>query len=131
MIHLFHFASVNQSYRTYKINNRESEAINTGDNNSTKENAVFSPLRIACQRGQCDSAQILIERGANINAFDKDGSNPLTIACEQGHDNIVQLLLNNADINLCRNNGTIFVCIVYLFICFKTNVFCNKKMKLN
>ncbi|BAT95803.1 hypothetical protein VIGAN_08261000 [Vigna angularis var. angularis] len=44
-----------------------------------------------------DKLQLLIERGANIEAKDEDGAIPLHDACAGGFTEIVQLLLNRAN----------------------------------
>lgn len=45
---------------------------------------------------------MLIDRGANCNEFNDNGSSPLTTSCEMGHTQIVNLLLDKgADLNKC------------------------------
>lgn len=64
------------------------------------------PLHIACVRGHEDTVNALVQKGASINAWDKDGKTPLYRSCENGHVKIVQLLLNNdVNVNLCDKDG--------------------------
>ena len=65
-------------------------------------------LMLACQYGRYEIAQLLIARGANVNAPDNwEGTTPLIMACRHGYLPIVELLINHgADINAANNNGT-------------------------
>lgn len=66
----------------------------------------FRPLHIACARGHKNTVNELIQNGASINAWDKDGKTPLYRSCENGRLEIVQLLLNSGvDVNLCDKDG--------------------------
>lgn len=66
----------------------------------------FGPLHIFCARGHKDTVNALIQKGASINAWGKDGQTPLYISCENGHVKIVQLLLNyGVDVNFCDKDG--------------------------
>lgn len=66
----------------------------------------FGPLHIACVRGHKDTVNALIQNGASINAWDKDGKTPLYRSCENGHLEIVQLLLNKGVyVNFCDKDG--------------------------
>lgn len=66
----------------------------------------LSPLHIACSKGHYDTVRQLINKGAVINACDKDGESSLYLACEYGHVNVVELLLSDgADVNLCDHDG--------------------------
>jgi ankyrin repeat protein len=48
----------------------------------------------------------LLNRGANVNAKDKDGKTPLMLAAVQDHDLIVRSLLeNDADVNVKDKDG--------------------------
>lgn len=52
-----------------------------------------TPLRIACFVGCQPLVQLLLERGADVNArFPLDGSTPAFVACQQGHLNVVREL---------------------------------------
>ncbi|XP_050228049.1 uncharacterized protein LOC126677460 [Mercurialis annua] len=54
-------------------------------------------LHLACLYGYLPCVQLLIERGANLEAKDEDGAIPLHDACAGGFMQIVQLLLNSAN----------------------------------
>lgn len=54
-------------------------------------------LHLTCLYGHFECAQLLLERGANLEATDEDGAIPLHDACAGGFINIVQLLLNRAN----------------------------------
>lgn len=66
----------------------------------------FGPLHIACARGHKKTVNELIQKGASINAWDKDRKTPLYRGCENGRVKMVQLLLNKgANVNLCDKDG--------------------------
>ena len=54
-----------------------------------------SPLHGASIYGHVDSARILIDHGANVNARDDDYWTPLNYACIWGHVTVAQLLLEH------------------------------------
>lgn len=63
-----------------------------------------SPLMIACLKGDLDSVQRLIARGADVN---KPGWAPLHYAATNGHLEVMQLLLDHyAYIDAASPNGT-------------------------
>lgn len=53
-------------------------------------------LHLCCLYGHLSSVQLLLERGANLEAKDEDGAIPLHDACAGGFTDIVQLLINAA-----------------------------------
>merc|ERR1711924_146161 len=67
-----------------------------------------SSLHYACQYGEADTAQMLLDRGADLNALDAQGRTPMHIACTKGVGNLrlVVTLLNArtwlADLHLAR-----------------------------
>jgi ankyrin repeat protein len=66
----------------------------------------FSPLTLACYRGNNDVAKLLIETGCDINQKSTMGT-PLMAAVVKGNNEMVQyLLLKNANVNLTDENGT-------------------------
>lgn len=66
----------------------------------------LGPLHIACARGHKNTVNELIQKGASINAWDKDGKTPLYRSCENGRVKMVQLLLNKgANVNLRDKDG--------------------------
>ncbi|KAI8725570.1 hypothetical protein NCS52_00128400 [Fusarium sp. LHS14.1] len=52
------------------------------------------PLHFACLRGHRDIADLLLQRGADIDARGKNGATPLDDACFQGHKDVVELLIS-------------------------------------
>ncbi|KAK7355583.1 hypothetical protein VNO80_14843 [Phaseolus coccineus] len=54
-------------------------------------------LHLTCLYGHLACVQLLLERGANIEAKDEDGAIPLHDACAGGFTEIVQQLLNRAN----------------------------------
>lgn len=58
-------------------------------------------LHLACLYGYLPCVQLLLERGANLEATDEDGAVPLHDACAGGFTEIVQLLLNSANSPEC------------------------------
>lgn len=66
----------------------------------------FSPLLLACYRGNIEVAKLLIETGCDINQKSSMGT-PLMAAVVKGNTTMVQyLLLKNANVNLTDENGT-------------------------
>ncbi|XP_056159613.1 uncharacterized protein LOC115675350 isoform X2 [Syzygium oleosum] len=53
-------------------------------------------LHLACLYGHLPCVQLLLERGACLEAKDEDGAIPLHDACAGGYVDIVQFLLNRA-----------------------------------
>ncbi|UPL00630.1 hypothetical protein LCI18_011564 [Fusarium solani-melongenae] len=52
------------------------------------------PLHFACLRGHRDTADLLLQRGADIDARGNDRATPLDDACFKGHKDVVELLLS-------------------------------------
>ncbi|TAQ84511.1 hypothetical protein B7494_g7175 [Chlorociboria aeruginascens] len=64
-------------------------------------NTVVTGLRVAIQERQLGRSQLLIDRGADVNAKDIGGWTALILAATAGHEEAVQLLLDNgADVNI-------------------------------
>jgi ankyrin repeat protein len=53
---------------------------------------LLNPLLIAARSGNLKMVQLLLAKGANINATDAEGQNVLQIAEQEGHTNIVKFL---------------------------------------
>ncbi|MEN6427711.1 MAG: ankyrin repeat domain-containing protein [Phycisphaerales bacterium] len=71
-----------------------------------RRNLRLSPLSLAVQADEIDTARSLIAEGADVNAREQDGSTPMFWAVAKGHGDIINLLLaNGADINARRHNG--------------------------
>ncbi|XP_061353913.1 uncharacterized protein LOC133298598 [Gastrolobium bilobum] len=54
-------------------------------------------LHLTCLYGHLACVQLLLERGADLEAKDEDGAIPLHDACAGGFTEIVQLLINRAN----------------------------------
>ena len=59
-------------------------------------------LMLACRRGRCEAARVLVERGsANVNAAaTNDGYTALLFACQEGHLEIVRFLVERGSGNV-------------------------------
>jgi ankyrin repeat protein len=65
----------------------------------------FSPLILACYRGNNEVAKFLIESGCDLNKISSMGT-PLMAAIVKENNEIAKLLIEkNADLNLTDNNG--------------------------
>lgn len=58
----------------------------------------WTPLHIAAKRGNLDIVQLLIERGAELNALNSMGQTPLFLAVQGGHKDIANLLIERGAI---------------------------------
>lgn len=80
-------------------------ALGAGVNVNGAEGEVV-PLLSAAGNGCLDVAQLLIERGANVNAKDHDGWTPLIKAAQAGRADIVRLLMEHgADMSVADDTG--------------------------
>lgn len=67
-----------------------------------------SPLSWAALSGQTEAAKLLIEKGADVNAKNRDGTNPLHSAAFLGRIEIAKLLIDKGvDINARGNDGSL------------------------
>ncbi|KAK9499652.1 hypothetical protein O3M35_002659 [Rhynocoris fuscipes] len=74
--------------------------LNQGDDHG------FSPLHWACKEGHIKIVELLMSRGARINATNRGDDTPLHLAAAHGHKEIVHLLLRNkADVNFTNEHG--------------------------
>jgi hypothetical protein len=65
-----------------------------------------TPLLWAAATGQAELIDLLIRRGANVNAVDRDGATALHAAAFLGHEKAVEVLLQNgAIINASNHRG--------------------------
>jgi ankyrin repeat protein len=55
---------------------------------------LWTPLHMACNRGECASAQLLIEAGADVDALTDMGMRPLHSAVYKDSFEIVEMLLS-------------------------------------
>jgi len=68
--------------------------LDQGVNVDSKSKYGVTALGFACSKGQLDAVQLLIERGANVNAEDTFyHATPISWAIENGHNDIVKFLL--------------------------------------
>jgi ankyrin repeat protein len=65
-----------------------------------------TPLHAAVKRGDMDIAKLFLDRGANVNAKNKNNSTPLHMAALSGHFHVTQLLLDyKSDFNTVDKKG--------------------------
>ena len=65
-----------------------------------------TPLMWAAVSGQTEAIELLVRRGANVNAPSKDGGTALHAAAFLGHENAVEVLLRDgAKVNARNNRG--------------------------
>ena len=80
--------------------------------NSAADQSGWNALMVAAEKGHFGVASLLVERGADINARNREGKTALMLACERnlfslapgyGHSAIIQLLLEKgADVSQCK-----------------------------
>lgn len=81
-----------------------------GINIESVSDGGWTPLHIACHRGNVMAAKFLIDHGANVNALTMHHMTPLHFASYFGHEAIVRLLLDTGSklmINLENKDGKI------------------------
>ncbi|XP_063802075.1 ankyrin repeat domain-containing protein 27 isoform X2 [Pseudophryne corroboree] len=72
----------------------------------SRDDRGYTPLHIAAICGQSRCIDLLISKGALVNATDYHGSTPLHLACQKGQQNISLLLLHyKASRDIQDNNG--------------------------
>ena len=63
-------------------------------------------LHFAAHLGDVDATKMLFEKGADVNAVEKDKWAPLHIAAEQGHVDVASILLQKgADVNAVQKKN--------------------------
>ncbi|XP_043461511.1 ankyrin-1-like isoform X1 [Leptopilina heterotoma] len=73
----------------------------------------FTPLHFVLKGNKQASAQLLLDRGANINEFSKLGLTPLFLACKENDLDLVKFLLKaGADMNAQASNGENLLCYI-------------------
>jgi ankyrin repeat protein len=69
--------------------------------------STLSPIMWAARNGQYETAKLLIDRGANINATDQFNRTALLLAVRERHVHIVDLLLEaDADLDSITTSGS-------------------------
>ncbi|XP_018113522.1 ankyrin repeat domain-containing protein 27 isoform X2 [Xenopus laevis] len=72
----------------------------------SRDDRGYTPLHIAALCGQAQCIDLLISKGAVVNATDYLGSTPLHLSCQKGHQKIALLLLHyKASSDIQDNNG--------------------------
>ncbi|XP_064640281.1 ankyrin repeat domain-containing protein 27-like [Lineus longissimus] len=72
----------------------------------SRDDRGCTSLHIASMYGHAGIMDILVSKGAVVNATDYHGSTPVHIACQRGHQNVTLMLLHyHADINPVDNDG--------------------------
>ena len=84
---------------------RVRELLNDGADvnvrNANKGRLQYTPLHWAAHYGHLEIAEILISRGADLDAEDPSYSTPLYLAAEQGHPKVVEFLISKgAEVNV-------------------------------
>jgi ankyrin repeat protein len=77
---------------------------------SSKASDLFrgypTPLHLAAEKGHKDIVELLLAKGADVNARNFTGKTPLQVAAVNGWKKVVELLLaHKADVNLPDNHG--------------------------
>ena len=69
--------------------------LDLGSDPNIKDSNGWSALHYACQLGDFNSVEILINNGASIDSYSNNKRIPLHLASYRGYSNIVELLLKN------------------------------------
>ncbi|XP_074149346.1 ankyrin repeat domain-containing protein 27 [Sminthopsis crassicaudata] len=72
----------------------------------SRDDRGYTPLHVAAICGQASLIDLLVSKGAVVNATDYHGSTPLHLACQKGYQSVTLLLLHyKADTDVQDNNG--------------------------
>ncbi|KAM6409308.1 ankyrin repeat domain-containing protein 27 isoform 2-T2 [Rhynochetos jubatus] len=72
----------------------------------SRDDRGYTPLHVAAVCGQTSLVDLLVAKGAVVNATDYHGSTPLHLACHKGYQNVTLLLLHyKASTDVQDNNG--------------------------
>jgi len=83
---------------------RVAELLDQGvDVNGVHEATAWTPLHIAVNRDQLETAALLLERGADIEARDQNGWTPLHMA--DSPEAVAFLVEHGADVNAVDDSG--------------------------
>jgi hypothetical protein len=81
--------------------NEHSQNVNSQDFTDSA-----TPLHLASKRGHLEVARMLIERGADVSAQDKDGQTPLHLASQAGRVNVARMLVErDAEVSAQDKDG--------------------------
>lgn len=69
----------------------------------------YTPLHVASLRGNTESAKLLVQCGAEVNALSARGETPLLLACKSGNLDLIKFLLENGAIETLKDNRGNFV----------------------
>ena len=129
-ISIFSQAPIHKIIESKEKNKHEvlKKMLDLGSDPNIKDSNGWSALHYACQLGDYDSVEILINHGALINAYSNNKRIPLHLAAYKGYPNIVELLLKNGSdpnhkdelgcspLHLAAKKGNV-KCIELLLIC--------------
>uniref|UniRef100_H9GCQ0 Ankyrin repeat domain 27 n=1 Tax=Anolis carolinensis TaxID=28377 RepID=H9GCQ0_ANOCA len=71
----------------------------------SRDDRGYTPLHIAAICGQASLIDVLVSKGAIVNATDYYGSTPLHLACQKGYQNVTLLLLHYKARNEIQDNN--------------------------
>ncbi|NXU48575.1 ANR27 protein, partial [Turnix velox] len=73
----------------------------------SRDDRGYTPLHVAALCGQTSLVDLLVAKGATVNATDYHGSTPLHLACQKGYQDVTLLLLHyKASPDVQDNNGS-------------------------
>lgn len=97
---IFHWCREGESLQVKIWLDEPKNDMNQGDDHG------FSPLHWACFAGRANITEMLLSRGARINATNMGDDTALHLAASHGHLECVSLLLKNkADVNALNEHG--------------------------
>jgi ankyrin repeat protein len=59
-----------------------------------------TPLHMASQEGHLEVARLLLDRGARVDAWDRDDNTPSSLASQRRHVGISQLLREHSRVSI-------------------------------
>ncbi|KAH0619590.1 hypothetical protein JD844_000322 [Phrynosoma platyrhinos] len=71
----------------------------------SRDDRGYTPLHVAAICGQASLIDLLVSKGAVVNATDYHGSTPLHLACQKGYQNVTLLLLHYKARNEVQDNN--------------------------
>jgi serine/threonine-protein phosphatase 6 regulatory ankyrin repeat subunit B len=76
----------------------------TSENVDTADGEDRTPLFYACQNGNAEMVNYLLDQGAEVNWSDNSNQTPLFIACQNGRTEVVRILLEHEAVVNCTDN---------------------------